>query len=54
MVQAHRKMNIKQKQMKKTSDDKKQIVKNKFENLIPARKIDHEEMNHTVEKIFKK
>ena len=38
----------------KTPDDKKQIVQNKFENLIPARKIDHIEMNSTVDKIFKK
>jgi len=39
---------------KKTSDDKKQIVKNKFEDLIPAQKIDNGEMNHTVNKIFSK
>mgnify|MGYP000085390859 CR=1 FL=1 len=38
----------------KTSDDKKQIVQNKFENLIPAQEIDNEEMNHTVSKIFRK
>ena len=38
----------------KTSDDKKQIVQNKFENLIPAQKTDNEEMNLTVNKIFKK
>jgi len=38
----------------KTSDDKKQIVQNKFENLIPAQKTDNEEMNRTVNKIFNK
>ena len=38
----------------KTSDDKKQIVQNKFENLIPAQVTDNEEMNLTVNKIFKK
>ena len=38
----------------KTSDDKKQIVQADFQNLIPARKIDHLEMNSTVDKIFKK
>ena len=38
----------------KTPDDKKQIVQNKFENLIPDQKIDNEEMNRTVNNIFKK
>ena len=38
----------------KTSDDKKQIVQNKFENLIPAQKTDNEGMNLTINKIFKK
>ena len=38
----------------KTSDDKKQIVQNKFENLIPDQKIDNEEMNRKVNKIFSK
>ena len=38
----------------KTSDDKKQIVQNKFENLTPDQKIDNEEINRTVSKIFNK
>jgi len=38
----------------KTSDDKKQIVQNKFENLTPDQKIDNEEMNRKVNKIFSK
>jgi len=38
----------------KTSDDKKQIVQNKFENLIPDQETDNEEMNRTVNKIFSK
>ena len=38
----------------KTSDDKKQIVQNKFKNLTPDRKIDNEEMNRKVNKIFSK
>ena len=38
----------------KTSDDKKQIVQNKFENLTPDQKINNEEMNRTVNKIFSK
>ena len=38
----------------KTSDDKQQIVQNKFENLSPAQGADNEEMNRTVNKIFKK
>ena len=38
----------------KTSDDKKQIVQNKFENLTPDQKTDNEEMNRTVNKIFEK
>ena len=38
----------------KTSDDTKQIVQNKFKNLIPTQKLDNEEMNRKVEKIFNK